>query len=317
MASRYPAQTQQSETQPQTQSQTQEQPARYGEIFDRGYMHYDGPRLGRRQAFRSLVLYSMNRAMGIRKPWTAKVLPFLLYVSATIPLIVMIGVNAVFPEADFASYTGYMQAIFVIVGIFVATTAPEMVCVDRQERTLPLYFSRAISRIDYVFAKIVAMTILTMTLSALPAIILWAGRQLLADSPGRAFRENLPDLWRLILIGGLIALMLGTGGLFVSSLTNRKGVAVTVITIGFLVVSAVALSLMTALDDQDWTRYAILASLGTMFNAVSLHLFHDETPGDFVLRADFSLRFYIIYILGMVVLGTVLMVWRYSPRDQS
>ncbi len=40
---------------------------RYGEVFDRGYAHYRGPRLGRRQAVRSLIGYSMKRAMGIRK----------------------------------------------------------------------------------------------------------------------------------------------------------------------------------------------------------------------------------------------------------
>jgi hypothetical protein len=33
--------------------------ARYGEVFDRGYRHYDGKRLGRPQAFRSLTLYSL------------------------------------------------------------------------------------------------------------------------------------------------------------------------------------------------------------------------------------------------------------------
>ena len=27
-----------------------EQPSRYGEVFDRGYRHYDGPRLGRNHA---------------------------------------------------------------------------------------------------------------------------------------------------------------------------------------------------------------------------------------------------------------------------
>ena len=50
------------------------------------------------------------------------------------------------PDVEFASYSGYMSAIFLVVGIFVATTAPEMLCVDRRERTLPLYFSRAITR---------------------------------------------------------------------------------------------------------------------------------------------------------------------------
>ncbi len=77
--------------------QTNVTSGRYGEIFDRGYTHYDGPRLGRAQAFRSLMGFSIKRAMGIRKSWSAKVLPFLLYIAAIVPLIVMIGISALIP----------------------------------------------------------------------------------------------------------------------------------------------------------------------------------------------------------------------------
>src|SRR4051812_43250595 len=54
---------------------------RYGEVFDRGYKHYDGPRLGRQHARRALVGYSVKRAMGIKKSWTAKVIPIFLYIA--------------------------------------------------------------------------------------------------------------------------------------------------------------------------------------------------------------------------------------------
>src|SRR5689334_13840217 len=47
---------------------------RYGEVFDRGYKHYDGPRLGRNHARRALIGYSVKRAMGIKKSWTAKII---------------------------------------------------------------------------------------------------------------------------------------------------------------------------------------------------------------------------------------------------
>ncbi len=54
-------------------------PGRYGEIYDRGYQHYLGQRLGRQHAIWALILYSIKRAMGIKKSWTAKVIPFILY----------------------------------------------------------------------------------------------------------------------------------------------------------------------------------------------------------------------------------------------
>ena len=122
--------------------------------------------------------------MGIRKSWTAKVLPILLYVSSFVPLIVMIGVAALLPQANIASYPDYFGGIFTIVGIFAATVIPELLVPDRHEKTLPLYFARAITRFDYVFAKLAAAAVLTMTISVLPAVILWLGTQLVADSPG-------------------------------------------------------------------------------------------------------------------------------------
>lgn len=291
-------------------------PGRYGEVFDRGYAHYNGPRLGRRQAFRSLVVYSMKRALGIRKSWTAKILPFLLYTAAVVPLVIMIGLSALVPEAGFASYSGYLAAIFLIVGIFVATTAPEMLCVDRRERTLPLYFSRAIARFDYVLAKVAAMTLLTMTLTMVPSIVLWFGRQLVSDSPWQAMRDNIGDLWRVIFVGALIALVLGTGGLMISSFTDRKGIAVTVIIIGFLIVTGMANVGLELLEEYDWSRYLILLSVSDTFEAISDHLFHDSANWA-VAQADLSLPLYLGYVLSLVVIGILILRWRYSPRDES
>jgi ABC-2 type transport system permease protein len=287
--------------------------ASYGEVFDRGYAHYDGLRLGRPQAFRSLIGYSIKRAMGIRKPWTSKILPILLYTSAIIPLIVMIGVAALVPQVEFASYSAYFAAIFTIEGIFVATIAPEMLCPDRREKTLPLYFARAISRSDYVVAKLLATILLTMTMSLVPAMILWIGRQLVAASPWTAMKDNVGDLGRVILLGSLIALFLGTAGLMISSLTDRKGVAVTVIIIGFLLLTAAAQAAFTVVD-QDWRRYFIFLSISDVFAAILQHFFHDVT-NDMVTTADFSLGIYVGYLLVLVAISIAIIRWRYRPQD--
>lgn len=294
----------------------QPSPGRYGEVFDRGYAHYDGARLGRPQAVRSLYVYSMKRAMGIRKSWTAKVLPFMLYTAAIIPLIVMIGISAIAPQVNFASYSGYMTSIFLIVGLFVATTAPEMICVDKRERILPLYFSRAISRSDYVLAKVAAMTVLTMTLSVVPSIVLWLGRQLVAESPWRAMRENVGDLGRVTLLGVLIALTLGTGGLMISSLTDRKAVGVTVIVIGFTLITSIARLAMSLLEDYEWSRYFIFGSMTDVFAGISSHLFGDLRT-QFVDQAGFSLGVYVTYVLALAVISLLVMRWRYAPRDEA
>ena len=289
---------------------------RYGEIFDRGYKHYDGPRKGRAQAVRSLIAYSMKRAMGIRKSWTAKILPFLLYVAIVIPLIVMIGLSAIVPEMHFASYSGYLQAIFLTVGIFVGTAAPEIICVDRHERTLPLYFSRAITRFDYVIAKVVAMSLLTMTMTVVPSVLLWLGRQLTAEGVGQAMRENIGDLGRVIFLGVMIALVLSALGLAISSFTNRKGVAITLIMISFLVFTAGANVGLELLDDMDWSRYLIALHLPLLFLGLSAHLFGDVE--DLVIeRVNFSFGAYVGYMVALIVISLVILRWRYAPRDDA
>lgn len=289
--------------------------SRYGEVFDRGYAHYDGPREGRRRAIVSLFGYSIKRALGIRKSWTAKILPALLYFSAFIPLIVMIGISALIPQAEVASYPEYFQAIALLEVIFVAIIVPEMLVPDRRERTLPLYFARAITRFDYVFAKIAAATVLTMTMSVIPAIILWLGRQLTADSPASAMRDNIDDLARVILLGTIIALTLGTISLVISSLTDRKGVAIAVIVIGGLVFGGLAELAMAELG-QDWRRYMIFVAPGQVYAAIASSLFNSE-PGRYVQIADLPALAYYAWSAVVVIGGSLFVRWRYSPRNAS
>ena len=110
----------------------------YGEIYDRGYKHYDGPRLGRRRAFDALVRYSMKRALGIKKGWTSKVVPIILYIAVSLTVVIPLGVEAFLPSASVLTYWDFFQFIFLIQGIFVATIAPEMLCGDRRENVLSL-----------------------------------------------------------------------------------------------------------------------------------------------------------------------------------
>lgn len=302
-----------------TDPATQESPNRaqgyqgYGEVFDRGYAHYDGPREGRRRALLSLFVYSIKRAMGLRKPWTAKILPILLYVSSFVPLIVMIGIAALLPDATVASYPDYFGGIFVIVGIFSATVVTDVLIPDRHEKILPLYFARAITRFDYVFAKLAAAAVLTMTISVLPAIILWLGTQLTAESPASAMRENLGDLWRVILLGTLIALTLGTITLAISSMTNRKGVAIAMIVIGFIVLSVPVEPAVTQLD-QEWRRYLVLGAMTLVFDAIGASLF-DSQPDAVVETADLPIWMYYAWVGVIIVGGSLFVRWRYAPSN--
>lgn len=191
-----------------------------------------------------------------------------------------------------------------------------MLCVDRHERTLPLYFSGAISRDDYVVSKIIAMTLLTMTMTVIPSILLWLGRQLTAEGVGQAMRQNIGDLGRVVFAGLMTALVLSSLGLAISSFTDRKGVAITIIIIAFLVLTAVANAGLEVLDDMEWSRYLIALHLPLLFVGLSDHLFGD-VEDRVVERVNMPFAAYMAYMIGLILVSLVVLRWRYAPRDEA
>lgn len=288
------------------------EPARRGEVYDRGYRHYEGERLGRRHAFWALVRYSMKRALGIKKGWGSKIIPIIVYIAVLIPVIVSIGIKGFLPSANIISYDSLFGLIFGIEGIFVATIAPEMLCGDRRENVLALYFSRAITRLDYVLAKLTAAAILTLTVSFVPAAFYWLGLQLLADHPLAALKDNFGDLGRIAICGVLIAFYLGALGLMVSSFTGRKSVAVAIIIIGFIAISALAVALYVGLEGRSYRHYVLFLSPADTARGLAVKLF---SPRQFTRDLTFSVWAYGGAMVATVVGAIGVMLWRYVPED--
>jgi ABC-2 type transport system permease protein len=286
----------------------------FGEVYDRGYQRYDGPRLGRKHAFQALIFYSMKRALGAKKSWTAKVIPAMLYIGVTITVVIPIGIRAFLPDAAVVEYWEFFNIIFLLLGVYVATIAPEMLCPDRRENVLMLYFSRAITRLDYLLAKLVATALLTLTISLLPVVVYWLGRQLLADSPLSAMRDNLGDLGRVAIASIVIAFYLGAIGLAISSFTGRKSIAVAIIIIGFLVSTALAGILPEVTDDPDIDRFFAFLSPAFTVDYFVYGLFGQELI-DPTFGQSFDTWVYGAVMLAIIAICCGIMYWRYVPSD--
>jgi ABC-2 type transport system permease protein len=286
-------------------------PSQYGEIFDRGYLHYDGPRLGQAHAIWALARYSMARALGVRRSWTAKIIPMLLYAAVAIPVLIAIGMRAFVPRFSFLDYPSFFGAIFLLEGIFVALIAPEMVSSDRHDRLLPLYFSRPIGRNAYVVAKLLATGLLTLSMSLLPAMVLWLGYGLLAKDPIIAMRESLDDLGRIIVAGVLIGFYLGAIGLAIASFTGRKSVAVGIIVLGFVLSESLSFAISRAFGDEEGlARWAFVLSPSRTIEALVSNLF--GVP-DVLTKA--SLYESIGVMVAVVVICCAVMFAWYQRRD--
>jgi ABC-2 type transport system permease protein len=121
-------------------------------IYDLGYRHYEGQRVGRRGTLRTLHVHSLRTAFGLGRRTSSKVFPFGLAVIAFVPAIIQLGVGAIVSglEHDIEVFKNedYFTYVRVILVLFCAVVAPELVGRDQRTRTLSLYFSRAVSPLD-------------------------------------------------------------------------------------------------------------------------------------------------------------------------
>lgn len=215
-----------------------------GRVYDRGYRRYDGPRGGRRAAVRALWLGSLRRSLGLRRSWRQKVLPWLLLAAAAVPAAVFVGVGYITrdtPAADFVfityrEYVGVSTALL----LFVAVTAPDLLCPERRQRVLPLIFSRPLTGPDYVLAKAGAVFTVVFAFGFLPQVLLFVGQMLVSDAALRYLADNAEVLWQAPLAVALLAAYLAMLGTAVASLATRRIVAAASLLGLFLVSSVVA-----------------------------------------------------------------------------
>lgn len=197
-----------------------------GVIHDLGYRHYEGPRLGRAHIARALYAESAKGAYGLGRPARSKIMPMILLGAMCLPAVI-IAVIAGVTGADKlpGNYTSYILNVQLLVMVFVAGQAPASVSRDLRFRVMSLYFSRPLERVDYVVAKLAAMTTALFLLMALPLTILLAGAAL-AKLP---LSEQLPDYLRSMAGAALVALVLAGIALLIAALTPRRGLGVAAI----------------------------------------------------------------------------------------
>ena len=239
-----------------------------GAIHDIGYRHYDGPWLGAAYIRRSLYVDTLRGAFGLGRSGRSKVMPFLLLAVMVLPAITMGIVTGYFGLDELPiGYTSYYFAFQLVITIFVASQAPAAMSRDLRFRIAPLYFSRPLSRQQYVQAKFAAMTTAIFVLTALPVTLLFISA-LLAELP---LDEQVPDFLRALGGAAVLALLLAGIGLLVAAMTPRRGLGVAAVVGVLLVLSGIQVT-VRALSEEFGTDaaagYAGLISPFTMVDGV-------------------------------------------------
>ena len=231
-----------------------------GEVFDIGYQHYEGPREGRVRAFRSVWMDGMRTALGLGRGSRAKILPFTLFAAALAPALVLSYVASqvaeVLPgvEVDIPSHADYYQIISVILLLFSAIIAPELLCPDRRDGVLSLYLVRPLTPTDYVVGRWAAFLTIMLLIAYSGQVILLIGFTLAAVDPLQHIQDNWLEVPRFIAAGFLVALFVTTLPMAVSAFTTRRAYAAAAVIGLFLLsnpVSEVLTSCSGGFDGED------------------------------------------------------------------
>ncbi|MFG3184273.1 ABC transporter permease [Streptomyces nigra] len=246
------------------------QPGDQTRIHNIGYRSYDGPRLGRSYATRSLYSQSLRGAYGLGRSVKSKVLPMLLFVVMCVPAAIMVAVAVATKAKDLpVDYTRYAIIMQAVISLYVASQAPQSVSRDLRFKTVPLYFSRPIETADYVRAKFAALASALFILTAAPLLVLYVGALLakldFADQT-KGFAQGLVSV-------ALLSLLFAGIGLVIASVTPRRGfgiaAVIAVMTISYGAVSTLqAIAHAQSLGDDGGSSGAI-AWIG-LFSPVSL-----------------------------------------------
>lgn len=297
-----------------------------GTIYDLSYQGYDGPRLGRRFAVWSLYILSLRNAFGLGRGVLPKVLAFGLVILALSPALVQLIIAAVAPVEDFEfiqphEYYGFIQIVIIL---FAAALASDLVGNDRRYGTLALYFSRPIRRGDYGLAKLAALSTGLLAVTVLPQTVMFLGNWLGATDALAWARDHAVDFAPIVGSGVMICITFAAIGLLTATYAERRSFAMVAVLAVFLI-AFITVQVIISVSDADATRYAVLLSPAHVMRAFTLVLFNeipplrldsaDGSPDDVIAFVDLPDAVFIVVGFAYAIVASGLALYRFRSSE--
>ncbi len=284
-----------------------------GSIYDLGYRGYEGVRLGRGHAVLTLYLYSLRGAFGLGRRATAKIVPFALVILAFLPAVIQLGIGALVTEQiNLITHVGYYEYVSIIIGLFCASVAPELVGKDQRTRTLSLYFSRALLRRDYALAKVAAMGTALLFLTLIPQAVLYVGNGFATNDAWGYVRGEWDQAFPIIGSALLLCAFVGSFSLAIAAQTSRRAYSTIAILALFLLTVAVA-AIMTELAGKWVAAPAVVVSPFDIIYGFTRWMFRaDLNPDESVAKLGFDLVTWFIVAVAWTVASIAVLIRRYE-----
>ncbi len=306
-----------------------------GEIHDIGYQRYEGPREGRSRALIALWINGMRTALGLGRGTRAKVLPILLFASAILPAAILVLIEAIggtSPTAEGPSvHALYDSIVLILVLIFSAIIAPELLCADRRSQVLQLYLVRPLSPADYLAGRWLAFFTIVLALVYFGQSVLFIGLTLNAEEPLTYIRENWLDVPRFLAAGAIASVFATTIPLAVAGFAARRAYAAAFVIGLIFISSAVANPLVACTERQthmegnvvvldrcepitgEYAKWIGLLDLGSVPGHVNGKILGWVEPSDLSLQmAEFPAAVPIAWYVVLTVGPALLLLRRYQ-----
>ena len=283
-------------------------------IYDQSYAPWTGTYASRATRIRSIV--EMELAQPFKNIWVllivllafALVLGWLLIlflvgsVQVNIPAFA-IG-NKIYRDGFFNFPPGSNFTLYsMILMVLSATVGASLIARDSRHRALLMYFSRSITRDDYMIGKFLSLFLFLLFVTLGPGLILFVG-QLGMGQERLTFGQRMSDLLGVTLHSLIMTVPVSAVVLMFSSLTNRAYLAA----IGwsmFYLASETASSTLTFALKADWAKSLSWTNLSAH---LATFCYVARAPSDPVLKCGWGVPLAIL--LGVTAVSLGIVWWR-------
>jgi ABC-type transport system involved in multi-copper enzyme maturation permease subunit len=275
-------------------------------IYDQSYTPWAGTYTSRAARIRAMV--AMELALPFRNTWVLIVvlsafaivgswlLVLFLITSAQVPPMFAIG-NQIYREGFFNN-----PLFSMILMVLSATVGASLIARDVRHRALLMYFSRSITRTDYLLGKFLALVLFLLFVTLVPGLMLFLG-QLGMGQERLSAGDRLADLGSIALHALILTVPMSAVVLAFSSATKRTYLAAILWVTFYFLSTTLSPTLVLALK-ADWPKMLswqnLTAHLGDLCYA-------QRGPAPRVLDCG---PWPPILILGAVTVLSLTLVWR-------
>ena len=291
-----------------------------GSIYDLGYQRYEGRRLGRAYAFRSLYQHGLAAAFGIGRSTRSKVVPMGLFVIALVPAIIELGVTALAGDVVRpVRLDNYFSLVGTVMLLFCAAVAPELMGRDQRNHVLSLYFSRALERRDYAVARFTALLTAMLLIALVPEVLLYLGTALVRSDPVGYIVDHLDQPGPIVASALVISLQVSGVALAIAAMTPRRAYATGGIVafwfiadgLGSLIASVSQAPTSLSASELAWTHYGVLLSPSLVGDGAVRWFF--GTGGDAIIQqVNLPGWWYVVAALVYAGVGLAVVLRRYA-----